>query len=257
MVAAILFFLLLFTPLIFCMSSGHYVDGACAACASRPSRSALGRVLWKGKRWRTEWRLSAVHLRRLRQDGRRRESPRRPPRTRRTLGEVAVAKALIHRLRRSAVNLALPVLVFTWFLMSGHNVIAPIIGWINAGSAAAKAGIQTGDRILRIDDQKITGWSDLAGLIGPAAGRSLSMVVERNGQPVTLTVTPDTKTVEDPLGSRSAACSGSAALPKRRLLRPVQATTTQAFDRVTQVDGKPIRTLHEPSWRSPTPTRRS
>ena len=69
-----------------------------------------------------------------------------------------------------AVNLALPVLVFTWFLMSGHNVIAPIIGGINAGSAAAKAGIQTGDRILRIDDQKITGWNDLAGRSNPPQG---------------------------------------------------------------------------------------
>ncbi|MEE2835645.1 MAG: RIP metalloprotease RseP [Myxococcota bacterium] len=246
MVAAILFFLLLFTPLIFLHELGHYVAARLCRVRVEAFSVGFGRVLWKTQRWGTEWRLSAVPFGGYVKMAGENHHDDRTPEPDELWAKSPWQRAFI-AFAGPAVNLALPVLVFTWFLMSGHNVIAPIIGGINAGSAAANAGIQTGDRILRIDDQKITGWSDLAGLIGPAAGRSLSMVVERNGQPVTLTVTPDTKTVEDPLGGltqRGMLGISSAAQAPFIAPRPGD-DQLQAFDRVTQVDGKPIRTLHE------------
>ncbi len=55
---------------------------------------------------------------------------------------------------------------------------------------ADRAGLQTGDRIIEIDGKKVESFRDLEQLITPSAGEQMPIVVERNGQPVTLTITP-------------------------------------------------------------------
>ncbi len=54
----------------------------------------------------------------------------------------------------------------------------------------AKAGIVPGDRIRAVDNQAVDSWTDMTEIIRSAPGRQLSVVVERNGAPLTLQVTP-------------------------------------------------------------------
>jgi membrane-associated protease RseP (regulator of RpoE activity) len=54
----------------------------------------------------------------------------------------------------------------------------------------AKAGIIPGDRIVQVDNQSVDSWTDMTEIIRAAPGRQLSVVVERNGAPLTLQVTP-------------------------------------------------------------------
>lgn len=54
----------------------------------------------------------------------------------------------------------------------------------------ASAGLQTGDTILSIDGTEITEWSQVSTLVQPKAGESMTFVVERDGQQLTLTVVP-------------------------------------------------------------------
>ena len=131
--------------------------------------------------------------------------------------------------------------------MSGHHIVAPIIGGVNAGSAAAKAGIQTGDRILEIGDQRLLAGPIYPALIGPSAGQALTMVVQRQNQRVTLKVTPDGKTVEDPLGGlKRRGMLGITSASQAPFVAP-QAGDSQLkpFDRISKVDGKAMRTLHD------------
>lgn len=55
---------------------------------------------------------------------------------------------------------------------------------------AAEAGLLPGDRILAIDGQQIVDYSDASALITAAAGRELAFEVLRDGERVTLAVTP-------------------------------------------------------------------
>ncbi|NND84681.1 MAG: PDZ domain-containing protein, partial [Acidimicrobiia bacterium] len=56
-------------------------------------------------------------------------------------------------------------------------------------SAAAVAGIEEGDRIVSIDGTAITSWDDVPETVGPIAGKTVAIVVDRNGANRTLTAT--------------------------------------------------------------------
>jgi membrane-associated protease RseP (regulator of RpoE activity) len=60
----------------------------------------------------------------------------------------------------------------------------------NAAPTPASQALKPGDKFVSIDGTKITGWDQLSGLIRPAAGKKLSVVVLRNGKNVALHITP-------------------------------------------------------------------
>lgn len=55
---------------------------------------------------------------------------------------------------------------------------------------AASAGLKPNDVITSFDGKAVTGWDELTGWIRASAGRKVSITVERNGAPVTTSVTP-------------------------------------------------------------------
>jgi membrane-associated protease RseP (regulator of RpoE activity) len=59
-------------------------------------------------------------------------------------------------------------------------------------NAPAFGKLQPGDKILSVDGTAVTSWNQLVSMIEPAAGRQLTIVVDRAGTDVTLTVTPVT-----------------------------------------------------------------
>ena len=59
-----------------------------------------------------------------------------------------------------------------------------------ANSPAALGGLKAGDRIVAVDGKQITSWDDLVSVIEPAAGKTLSVEVVRDGVDRSLSVTP-------------------------------------------------------------------
>lgn len=59
-----------------------------------------------------------------------------------------------------------------------------------APAPAAAAGLQPGDRVVSFDGEKTRTWTDLLTAIAGTSGRPVPVVVERDGQELTLTVTP-------------------------------------------------------------------
>jgi len=55
---------------------------------------------------------------------------------------------------------------------------------------AAAAGLKPGDRITSFDGKAVTSWDELTGWIRSSAGKQVTITVERDGTPVTTTVTP-------------------------------------------------------------------
>ncbi|MGP9801697.1 sigma E protease regulator RseP [Rheinheimera sp. NSM] len=67
-----------------------------------------------------------------------------------------------------------------------------------AGDSAAKAaGLQANDKILQIDDVVIRDWPQLQGIIVNAAEQPLTLLLLRDGNELTLTVTPALSITED------------------------------------------------------------
>jgi regulator of sigma E protease len=64
-----------------------------------------------------------------------------------------------------------------------------VIGTVVPDSAAEKAGLQKGDRVVRFDGRTVTHFTGLTGPIEPSAGRRVILDIERNGSMIELPVT--------------------------------------------------------------------
>ncbi len=50
---------------------------------------------------------------------------------------------------------------------------------VQAGSAAQKAGLQAGDRIVKVDGQPLTQWMTFVNLVRDNPGKALALEIER------------------------------------------------------------------------------
>ncbi|WP_027468077.1 RIP metalloprotease RseP [Deefgea rivuli] len=65
------------------------------------------------------------------------------------------------------------------------------IAFIQAGSAAERAGLQVDDLILEINQQKLLDWHEFQDVVASSPSQALSLTVNRNQQVIALVVTPD------------------------------------------------------------------
>jgi regulator of sigma E protease len=66
----------------------------------------------------------------------------------------------------------------------------PKVGGVSAGMPAEQAGLRAGDRVITIDGTPVATWTELSSLVQASKGRTLNVVVERDGAQVPLQVTP-------------------------------------------------------------------
>ncbi len=66
-----------------------------------------------------------------------------------------------------------------------------IIGEIMPNSAAEKAGLQSGDKIISMDNQPVKDWHSWAKYIAENPDKNLPTIIERNQQQIELTLKPD------------------------------------------------------------------
>jgi regulator of sigma E protease len=102
------------------------------------------------------------------------------------------------------MNLALAVIVMAFVLAQGAQVEAfrdqpPIVGMVQAGSPAEKAGVMRGDRLLAVGDDEVDTWDDVYLHVGMRPNRPVTLRLQRNGQ--TLTVTAHTTSGAYEMGS--------------------------------------------------------
>jgi regulator of sigma E protease len=98
-------------------------------------------------------------------------------------------------------NFILAIVLLTGLLLiNGHTVIAPVIGQVTKGSPAEAAGIQSGDRVVRVGSTVITDFQQLPEIISIRGGEVLTMELERAGKPVTVKVIPRPMRTRDMLG---------------------------------------------------------
>jgi regulator of sigma E protease len=93
----------------------------------------------------------------------------------------------------SAFNLALPVLIFfgVYTTVGAAEVRTPIeVSAVDTGTPASAAGLQSGDVIQSVNGHPIKAFDDLRNTLDAARDTPVTVVVDRNGQPVLLTMTP-------------------------------------------------------------------
>jgi regulator of sigma E protease len=98
-------------------------------------------------------------------------------------------------------NFLLAVVIYAALNMAvGIRIMPAFVENVVEGSPAAKAGFQSGDKIVAIDGSRVESFDDLQRIVAPNAGNELIFTVERGTQTVDLKVVPDMREERDPFG---------------------------------------------------------
>lgn len=73
--------------------------------------------------------------------------------------------------------------------------IEPVLSEVQVNSAASKAGLQAGDRIVKVNGQPLTQWMTFVTLVRDNPDKPLALEIERQGSSLSLTLTPNSKEV--------------------------------------------------------------
>src|SRR5687768_13830249 len=73
-------------------------------------------------------------------------------------------------------NFVLTIVIFTYFIMtSGLPSVEPVVGQVMPDSPAQSAGLQPGDRIFQINEDKVSSFSDIPYLISTNLGTPVTL----------------------------------------------------------------------------------
>lgn len=138
-------------------------------------------------------------------------------------------------------NFVLAIAIFAGALMIvGEPNVPPVVTSVSEGMPAESAGFEPGDLIVEMNGRHITNFTEVLPVIAMSTGASLTFVVQRDGEEVTLNVTPQEEAREDRFGNvHQLGVIGLTFTEEREWVRygPLVATakgTRQTYDIVTQ-----------------------
>ena len=146
------------------------------------------------------------------------------------------------------MNILLAVVLLTVVYMVHYEYPAvydepPVIGWVLKDTAAAKAGLEVGDKITRIGDVQNPSWEqiDLREAMNP--GQPLDVQVERDGKTLDKTVVPEPTGVDQIGYAGWAPKESTVTITDLASGMPAERAGLKEGDRIVSVDGKPVPAL--------------
>jgi len=146
-----------------------------------------------------------------------------------------------------AMNLLLPVVIFTAVLAVGMPRPAPVVGTVEPASPAERAGLREGDRVAAVAGEPVRWWDDVEEAIRAHAGETVPVRIERDGQALDVPLPVEARSGLDAYGSTAQV--GFAGLGHTRLAAvvgivddgaPAARTELRSGDLVKSVDGTPV-----------------
>jgi regulator of sigma E protease len=171
-------------------------------------------------------------------------APLRPEDAPRAFHAKPVWQRLLILFAGPGMNLLLPVLIFAAVLAAGMPRPEPVVGTVEAGSPAARAGLAVGDRVLAVDGTPVRWWDDLEEVLRARPGARVRLRIERAGQAQDVELAVDARSGLDAYGGEAEV--GFAGLGHGRLAAvvgipeassPGARSALRSGDRVLAVDG--------------------
>ncbi len=183
--------------LVFVHELGHFLMARWHGVRVLVFSLGFGPKLMKVKRGDTEYALSAIPL-----GGYVKMAGENPEDQRTGSDDEFLSKTKWQRFQilimGPVMNLALAVILTAVVLMQGEQIPSyedqpVVIGKVEADSAAQRAGLRPGDRILRVGGDEVTTWDRFALAIGTKAGRDVPLTIVRDGRDERITVRPTSR----------------------------------------------------------------
>ena len=179
----IIYALLIFCLLIFVHELGHFLSAKAVGIRVNEFALGMGPLLFHFKKGDTEYSLRALPIGGFcKMEGEDEESNDAAAFNNKSFP----AKALVV-VAGSVMNLLLAVVIISLVFLA-VGMPTNIVKDLSPGLPAAQAGLLPGDKIVQIESTKIKEWKDITNTVGNSTGESLTIVVERNGAPLTFDV---------------------------------------------------------------------
>jgi len=143
------------------------------------------------------------------------------------------------------MNILLAIFLLTVVYMVHYEYAAvddepTVVGWVFQDSAAAKAGIQVGDRITRVEDIQNPNWKQVQTKAALSPGQPLDVVVQRDGHPLEKTVVPEAEGLDKIGDAGWAPKENSVVITDLQPDMPADKAGLKEGDVILALDGKPL-----------------
>jgi regulator of sigma E protease len=146
------------------------------------------------------------------------------------------------------MNILLAIVLLTVVYMAHYEYPAvydeaPVIGWVFKDTAAAKAGLEVGDKITHIDDVDNPTWEqvDLKEALSP--GQPLDVTVVRDGHTLQKTLVPEPTGVDQIGFAGWAPKESTVTITDLVSGMPADKAGLKEGDQIVALDGKPVPAL--------------
>lgn len=243
-------YLVLIGVMIMVHEAGHYWAARFFDVRVETFSFGFGPRLFGFKRGETDFRFSAILFGgyvRMSGDQAGEENPDDP----RALTSKPRWQRLIIAFAGPFINVVLAIVLLAGLFMVHFPKLpttnSPVVGYVVPNGAAAKAGVEEGDRLVRIDNVSNPTWDDVVMKEFSSARRPMHVTVERGGQTRQLTVTP---VLDDKNGVGFAGWAEEAEIEVASVTPDMGAAKAgvQKGDTLISVNGQPIRStpkLHD------------
>ena len=145
------------------------------------------------------------------------------------------------------MNIVLAIAVLTGLFMVSYEKVVDdngaLIGHVMANSPAAKAGIQAGDKIVRLNGKDNPDWEDILTTEISGVGRPMTVGIDRHGRVFSASVTP---VLDEKAGLGDAGWEGQNQIQVGGVTEgmPAEAAGLKKGDLLVKVNGLPIHSRY-------------
>ncbi|MEC7641262.1 MAG: RIP metalloprotease RseP [Nitrospinota bacterium] len=146
-----------------------------------------------------------------------------------------------------AANILFALGIYLVVYLNGVPTMMATVGTVKDLSPAQVAGLQSGDRIIEIDGEKIEFWEQLQSIVHKNPGNRMDFTIERNTtEIISLPITPISEKVANLFGEKeNVGLIGITPLVRNisfiREGSPSESSGLQVGDRILSIDGLPMR----------------
>jgi len=133
-------------------------------------------------------------------------------------------------------NFLLAVVIFFIVYLYGLPNLIPVIGQMSAESAASQAGIVSGDKIISLNNKKITYWDEIKPIITDSKGSDVRIVVQRGSEEKIFTVKPKLSKAKNIFGEEEStyligiAPAGKTIIERKNPLAAIESSCSKTWE---------------------------
>jgi regulator of sigma E protease len=233
--------------IIFVHEAGHFAVAKAFGMRVLAFSLGFGKRLWGFECGETEYRIAVLPLGGyVKLSGEEPEEAGDDPRD--FLNRPRWQRIIVY-LAGPAMNVVLSIALVWGLFVVGIDVpalqaIPSTVGEVEAGSPAAAAGFQPGDRIVGLEGNEVERWQDVAFAVMTSIGKPLEFVVERGDRRLELVATP-AKPEGYPFGDLGFFPKLLPKIGRVVAGSPAERGGFQRGDEVRAVDGRPLSSSAE------------